>query len=82
MLILHRFRGFYDSLRPTSTPNIVQFPELQDSRILHSLQSAAWPRELKRRFYGNCVIMIASLNKALYDDYLCLVASNKQQIKW
>jgi len=22
------------------------------------------------------------LDKALYDDYLCLVASNKQQIQW
>jgi len=26
--------------------------------------------------------VIASLDKALYDDYICLVASNKQQIKW
>jgi len=23
-----------------------------------------------------------SFDKALYDDYLCLVASNKQQINW
>jgi len=22
------------------------------------------------------------VDKALYDDYLCLVASNKQQIQW
>jgi len=26
--------------------------------------------------------VVASLDKALYDDYLCLVASNKQQIQW
>jgi len=26
--------------------------------------------------------VVASLDKALFDDYLCLVASNKQQIKW
>jgi len=26
--------------------------------------------------------VVESLDKALYDDYLCLVASNKQQIKW
>jgi len=25
---------------------------------------------------------VASLDKALYDDYLCLVALNKQQINW
>jgi len=25
---------------------------------------------------------VGSLYKALYDDYLCLVALNKQQIKW
>jgi len=25
--------------------------------------------------------VVASLDKALYDDYLCLVGSNKQQIK-
>ena len=25
---------------------------------------------------------VASLGKTLYDDYLCLVASNKQQIQW
>jgi len=24
----------------------------------------------------------ASLDKPLYDDYLCLVTSNKQQIQW
>jgi len=57
--------------------------------------SAAWPRGLKRRFYGDRVITIAWYRlihilivhvvapfdiKALYDDYLCLVASNKQQI--
>jgi len=28
------------------------------------------------------VITVASLDKALYDDYLCLVASIKQQIQW
>jgi len=28
------------------------------------------------------VHVVASLDKALYDDYLCLVASNKRQIKW
>jgi len=39
-----------------------------------------WTRGLKRRFYGRGVV--ASLGKALYayDDYLCLEASNKQQI--
>jgi len=26
--------------------------------------------------------IVVSLDKALYDDYLCLVATNKQQIKW
>jgi len=26
--------------------------------------------------------VVASLDKVLYDDYLCLVASNKQQIQW
>jgi len=26
--------------------------------------------------------VVASLDKALYDDYLCLVASYKQQIQW
>jgi len=26
--------------------------------------------------------VVASLDKAIYDDYLCLVVSNKQQIKW
>jgi len=26
--------------------------------------------------------VVASLDKALYDDYLCLVSSNKQQIQW
>jgi len=28
------------------------------------------------------VHVVASLDRALYDDYLCLVASNKQQIQW
>jgi len=28
------------------------------------------------------VHVVASLDKALYDDYLCLVGSNKQQIQW
>jgi len=28
------------------------------------------------------VCIVVSLDKALYDDYLCLVASNKQQIQW
>jgi len=59
-------------------------------------KSAAWPRELKRRFMmtvqsqsfdlGSTPTLVthvvASLDKALYDDYLCLVALNKQQIKW
>ena len=27
-------------------------------------------------------LVVASLDKTLYDDYLCLVASNKQQIQW
>jgi len=51
----------------------------------------AWPKRLKRRFYGNhgCNLMILlqlppsahtllrpSLDKALCDDYLCWVASN------
>jgi len=26
--------------------------------------------------------VVASLDKTLYDDYVCLVASNKQQIQW
>jgi len=26
--------------------------------------------------------VVAFLDKTLYDDYLCLVASNKQQIQW
>jgi len=26
--------------------------------------------------------VFSSLHKTLYDDYLCLVASNKQQIQW
>ena len=26
--------------------------------------------------------VVAFLDKTLYDDYLCLVASNKQQIHW
>ena len=26
--------------------------------------------------------VVASLDKTLYEDYLCLVASNKQQIQW
>ena len=26
--------------------------------------------------------VVASLDKAFYDDYLCMVASNKQQIRW
>ena len=26
--------------------------------------------------------VVTSLDKTLYDDYLCLVASNKQQIQW
>ena len=26
--------------------------------------------------------VVASLDKTLYDDYLCLVVSNKQQIQW
>ena len=26
--------------------------------------------------------VVASLDKTLYDDYLCLVASNKQQMHW
>jgi len=26
--------------------------------------------------------IIASLDKTLYDDYLCFVASNKKQIQW
>jgi len=28
------------------------------------------------------VHVVASLEKAFYDDYFCLVASNKQQITW
>jgi len=56
-----------------------------------NILSAAWPREVKRRFYGDRVItyrdvgstptlgahVVASLDKALYDDYLCLMAPNK-----
>jgi len=26
--------------------------------------------------------VVAALDKMLYDDYLCLVASNKEQIQW
>ena len=26
--------------------------------------------------------VVASLDKAVYDDYLCMVASNKEQIQW
>jgi len=26
--------------------------------------------------------VFASLDKAVYDEYFCLVASNKQQIQW
>jgi len=60
--------------------------------------SAASPKGLKRCFYGHRhhdrdgLILdelspssrraIASLYTTLYDDYLCLVASNKQQIQW
>jgi len=49
----------------------------------------------KCRFYGECVntrtrdlgtcttpTVVASLDKAHYNNYLCLVASNKQQIHW
>ena len=32
------------------------------------------------RFYPGPGHVVASLDKTLYDDYLCLVASNKQQI--
>jgi len=53
-------------------------------------------RGLKRRFKAtvgsrSCdlgstttliVHVVASLDKTLCDNYLCLVASNKQQIKW
>ena len=27
-------------------------------------------------------MIVASLDKTLYDDYLCLVVSNKQQVQW
>jgi len=49
---------------------------------------------VEARFIGDRVItiayqlppslrrVVASLDKALYDDYLCLVTSNKQKIKW
>ena len=37
----------------------------------------AWPE-----FNSNPDHVVASLEKMLYDDYLCLVASNKQQIQW
>ena len=33
-------------------------------------------------FNPNPSHVVASLDKTLYDDYLCLVASNKQQIQW
>jgi len=50
-----------------------------------------WLKGLKHRFYGDHDFMnfgstltilhiVAPLDKALYDKYLCLVASNKQQI--
>jgi len=52
-------------------------------------------RGRKGRIYGNhdydhmifvqlppSLHLLLTLNKTLYDDYLCLVASNKQQINW
>ena len=27
-------------------------------------------------------LVVASLNKTIFDDYLCLVALNKQKIQW
>ena len=33
-------------------------------------------------FYPHPSHVVASLDKTLYDDYLCLVASNQQQIQW
>jgi len=47
---------------------------------------APFLRLLRSRDLGSTPILIghvvASLDKALYDDYLCLVALNKQQIQW
>ena len=50
--------------------------------------SAAWRSGLERRFYDGHDRKVngstpnpASLDKMLYDDYLCLVESGKQQIK-
>jgi len=60
--------------------------------IPHVAGLTVWPRGLKRRFYGDRVIqvqltsssrcVVASLDKALYNNYLCLVVSNKQQFNW
>ena len=56
--------------------------------ILFINLSAAWPKAQRRPFYDvhdlgfnpNPSHVFASLDKTLYDDYLCLVASTKQQI--
>ena len=54
---------------------------------------ASWPSGSERRLYDNCQrkldgltlaqvsLIVASLDKMLYGNYLCLVESNKQQIK-
>ena len=34
-----------------------------------------------RKFSGSTRLVVASFNKMLHDDYLCLVESGKQQIK-
>ena len=55
-------------------------------------QSAAWRSGSERRFYDDHdrtvdrftsqpSLVVASLDKMLHDDYLCLVESGKQQIK-
>ena len=54
--------------------------------------SAAWPSGSERRFYdghdrkvdGSIPtqgLVVASLDKMLHDNYLCLMKSNKQQIE-
>ena len=36
----------------------------------------------RSKFYPHPGHVVASVDKAFYDDYVCTVASNKQQIQW
>ena len=65
-------------------------PGLLNKRIPFHVNQV-WPREQKRRFYDDhdrkiwdphAGHVVGPLAKTLYDDYLCLVASNQQQIQW